>query len=249
MAETAGVSSAEPTAGKRSGGAMRAAAAQQTPRCDPVRVVLVNDEQIIVDGLKTMLSRHKDQVKVIGLVLASDDLGSTIPELGAEVVLVDLHIQGTSGLELAARLLADDPPFRVVIFTDDSDERRMFDALRLGVSGYLLKSLSAVQLADHLVRVAEGQIVVDPTIATRIALRSAQLGSGETWPGSQLALSQRESQVLALLVDGLTNRLIAAQLVIGEETVKTHLRSIYRKLGVNDRSQAVATAMRLGIFG
>ena len=249
MAETAGVSSARPTAGKRSGGSVRATAAQQTPRHHPVRVVLVNDEQIIVDGLKTMLSRHKDQVKVIGLVLASDDLASTIPELGAQVVLVDLHIQGTSGLELAARLLADDPPFRIVIFTDDSDERRMFDALRLGVSGYLLKSLSAVQLADHLVRVAEGQVVVDPTIATRIALRSAQLGSGEMWPGSHLALSQRESQVLALLVEGLTNRLIAAQLVIGEETVKTHLRSIYRKLGVNDRSHAVATAMRLGIFG
>jgi DNA-binding NarL/FixJ family response regulator len=137
----------------------------------------------------------------------------------------------------------------VVIFTDDSEERRLFEALRLGVSGYLLKSLSGVQLADHLVRVADGQVVVDPTIATRIALRGAQFGGVETWPGSQLALSQRESQVLALLVDGLSNRMIAAQLVVGEETVKTHLRSIYRKLGVNDRSHAVATVMRLGIFG
>lgn len=255
MAETVGVSGTRSTAGKRSAGAVRsadavrAAATQQKPRREPVRVVLVNDEQIIVDGLKTMLSRHEDQVQVIGLVLASDDLASTIPELGAEVVLVDLHIQGTSGLELAARLLADNPPFRVVIFTDDSDERRLFDALRLGVSGYLLKSLNAVQLADHLVRVADGQVVIDPTMATRIALRSAQLGSGEMWPGSHLALSQRESQVLALLVEGLTNRLIAAQLVIGEETVKTHLRSIYRKLGVNDRSHAVATVIRLGIYG
>lgn len=249
MAETAGVSSARPTAGKRAVGAVHAAASHQPNKRPPVRVVLVNDEQIIVDGLRTMLSRHKDQVKVVGGVLATEDLSSTIPELGADIVLVDLHIQGASGLELAARLLADNPAFRVVIFTDDSDERRMFDALRLGVSGYLLKSLGAVQLADHLVRVADGQVVVDPTIATRIALRGAQLGSGEMWPGSHLSLSQRESQVLALLVEGLTNRLIAAQLVIGEETVKTHLRSIYRKLGVNDRSHAVATVMRLGIFG
>src|SRR5207302_4603745 len=121
--------------------------------------------------------------------------------------------------------LADGPPFRVVIFTDDSEERRLFEALRLGVSGYLLKSLNGVQLADHLVRVADGQIVVDPTIATRIALRGAQFGGAEMWPGSQLTLSHRESEVLGLLVDGLSNRLIAAQLVVGEEPEKTHLRS------------------------
>jgi DNA-binding NarL/FixJ family response regulator len=215
----------------------------------PVRVVLVNDEQIIIDGLRTMLARHGDQVKVVGRVLASEDLASTIPDLGADIILVDLHIDGASGLELAARLLADRPPFRVVIFTDDSEERRLYEALRLGVAGYLLKSLNGVQLADHLVRVAEGQVVVDPTMATRIALRGAQFGGPEMWPGSQLSLSQRESQVMALLVEGLSNRLIAAQLVVGEETVKTHLRSIYRKLGVNDRSHAVATVMRLGIFG
>ncbi len=228
--------------------AMRPAPTQQAKR-PPVRVVLVNDEQIIVDGLRTMLARHRDQVKVVGRVLATDDLAKTLPELEAEVVLVDLHIQGASGLELAVRLLADDPPFKLVIFTDDTEERRLFEALRLGASGYLLKSLSGIQLADHLVRVAEGQVVVDPTIATRIALRGAQFGGAEMWPGSQLSLSQRESQVLALLVEGLSNRLIAAQLVVGEETVKTHLRSIYRKLGVNDRSHAVSTVMRLGIFG
>jgi DNA-binding NarL/FixJ family response regulator len=227
---------------------MRPAPTQQAKR-PPVRVVLVNDEQIIVDGLRTMLARHRDQVKVVGRVLATDDLAKTLPELEAEVVLVDLHIQGASGLELAVRLLADDPPFKLVIFTDDTEERRLFEALRLGDSGYLLKSLSGIQLADHLVRVAEGQVVVDPTIATRIALRGAQFGGAEMWPGSQLSLSQRESQVLALLVEGLSNRLIAAQLVVGEETVKTHLRSIYRKLGVNDRSHAVSTVMRLGIFG
>jgi DNA-binding NarL/FixJ family response regulator len=221
---------------------------QQKPERQPVRVVLVNDEQIIIDGLRMMLASHRDQVKVVGRVLASEDLASTIPELRAQVILVDLHIQGASGLELAARLLADSPPFRVVIFTDDSEERRLFEALRLGVSGYLLKSLNGVQLADHLVRVADGQIVVDPTLATRIALRGAQHGTAEMWPGRQLALSQRESEVLALLVEGLSNRLIAAQLVVGEETVKTHLRSIYRKLGVNDRSRAVATVLRLGIF-
>jgi DNA-binding NarL/FixJ family response regulator len=143
---------------------------------------------------------------------------------------------------------AEKPPFRLVIFTNDANERCLFEALRLGISGYLLKSLNGTQLADHLVRVRDGEVVVDPTMASRIAMQAAQCGGGRTWPGSQQGLSQRESEVLRLLTDGLTNRLIAADLVVGEETVKTHLRSVYRKLGVSDRAQAVATALREGIF-
>src|SRR5207302_2275839 len=138
-------------------------------------------------------------------------------------------------------------PFRIVIFTEEADERRLYEALRLGVSGYLLKSLSSELLADHLERVRLGEVVVDPTLATRIAMRGAHQGDGRVWPGTQLGLSQRESQVLGLLADGLSNRLIASELVVGEETVKTHLRNIYRKLGVKDRAQAIAIAIRRGI--
>jgi DNA-binding NarL/FixJ family response regulator len=214
----------------------------------PVRVVLVDDDEIIIVGLQAMLARHTDQVNVVGVALATEDVLSKALGLRADVVLLDTTLHHTSGLELAAELVAEKPPFRVVIFTDDGDERRLFDALRLGVSGYLLKSLTGAQLADHLVLVANGQVIVDPTMATRIAKRAAHLGDNQGWPGSQLGLSQRESQVLGLLVEGLSNRLIAAQLVVGEETVKTHLRSIYRKLGVNDRAHAIATVLRQGIF-
>ncbi|HEY1634203.1 MAG TPA: response regulator transcription factor [Acidimicrobiales bacterium] len=214
----------------------------------PVRVVLVNDDEIIMEGLQGMLARHRDRVELAGGVLLSDDVAETALALDPDVVLFDINIQGTSGLEVAAQMVADKPPFRVVVFTDDADERRLYEALRLGISGYLLKSLSGAQLADHLVRVRDGEVVVDPTMATRIAMRAAHLGGSRIWPGSQMGLSQRESEVLSLLVDGLSNRLIAAQLVVGEETVKTHLRSIYRKLGVNDRAQAIATALRQGMF-
>jgi DNA-binding NarL/FixJ family response regulator len=214
----------------------------------PVRVVLVDDDEIILEGLQGMLARHRDRVELAGRVLLTDDVVSRVKALYADVVLLDVNIQETSGLEVAAEMVADKPPFRVVIFTDDDDERRLFEALRLGISGYLLRSLSGALLADHLVRVHDGEVVVDPTMATRIALRAAHLGGGRIWPGSQLGLSQRESEVLSLLVDGLSNRMIAGQLVVGEETVKTHLRSIYRKLGVNDRAQAIATALRQGMF-
>jgi DNA-binding NarL/FixJ family response regulator len=214
----------------------------------PVRVVLVNDDEIIMEGLQGMLARHRDRVELAGGVLLSDDVAETALALDPDVVLFDINILGTRGLEVAAQMVAEKPPFRVVVFTDDADERRLYEALRLGISGYLLKSLSGAQLADHLVRVRDGEVVVDPTMATRIAMRAAHLGGSRIWPGSQMGLSQRESEVLSLLVDGLSNRLIAAQLVVGEETVKTHLRSIYRKLGVNDRAQAIATALRQGMF-
>jgi DNA-binding NarL/FixJ family response regulator len=214
----------------------------------PVRVVLVNDDEIIIVGLQGMLARHADQVEVVGGVLATEDVLGKASDLQADVVLFDTTRHVTSGLELVTELVAEKPPFRVVIFTDDSDERRLLEALRLGVSGYLLKSLSGAQLADHLVLVSNGRVIVDPTMATRIAKRAAHVGDGQGWPGSQVGLSQRESQVLGLLVEGSSNRLIAAQLVVGEETVKTHLRSIYRKLGVNDRAHAIATVLRQGIF-
>lgn len=214
----------------------------------PVRVVVVNEDEIILEGLQGMLARHRDEVEVVGGLLLTDDVSSRARALDADVVLLDLDIHGKNGLDVAAELVADKPPFAVVMFTDDADERRLFDALRLGISGYLLKSVGAVQLVDHLVRVRNGEVVVDPTMATRIAMRAANIGGGRSWPGSQLGLSQRESEVMSLLVDGLSNRMIAAQLVVGEETVKTHLRSIYRKLGVSDRAQAIATALRTGMF-
>ena len=218
------------------------------PTDGPIRVVLVNDDEIIIVGLQGMLARHADRVEVVDGVLATEDVLTKALNARADVVLLDTTLHESSGLELAAELVAEKPPFRVVIFTDDSDERRLFEALRIGVSGYLLKSLSGAQLADHLVLVSNGQVIVDPTMATRIAKRAAHVGDNQGWPGSHLGLSQRESQVLALLVEGLSNSLIAAQLVVGEETVKTHLRSIYRKLGVNDRAHAIATALRQGIF-
>lgn len=215
---------------------------------EPVRVVLIDGEEIILEGLRYMLARRREGVELVGDTIADKNALSVATDLQADVVLLDVDIRGTSGLQLVAEMMAEEPPFRVVIFTYDGDERHVFEALRLGASGYLLKSLSAAQLADQLIRICNGEVTLDPGIATRIATRTARLQGARSWPGREAGLSERESEVLGQLVNGLCNREIAARLIVGEETVKTHLRSIYRKLKVTDRAQATAAALRQGIF-
>jgi DNA-binding NarL/FixJ family response regulator len=214
----------------------------------PVRVLLVADTEIIVRGLFGLLDRSRDRVELLGPVSWGDDIGEAAIALRAEVVLVDTDRKGGADMGSLARLLAETEGLRVVAFTHSNDERRMFEALRAGSAGYLLKSLGAVELVHHLERARDGQVVIDPTLASRLALamgRSRDLGG---WPGARLGLSQRESDVLALLVDGLANREIAERLFVGQETVKTHLHSLYRKLDVRDRAGAVGLALRDGIF-
>jgi len=118
----------------------------------------------------------------------------------------------------------------------------------VGASGFLLKTTTGPELADHLDRVMDGEVAVDSTLAGRVAMTAARLQSGEFWPGARSGLTQRESEVLGLMVRGLSNRAIALRLSIGEDTVKTHARAVYRKLEVSDRAQAVAVALREGIF-
>ena len=108
--------------------------------------------------------------------------------------------------------------------------------------------MSGEELVRSLEQVHAGETVVDPVLAARVASSAARMDSGDFWPGARLGLTQRESEVLGLIVAGLSNRAIASRLIIGEETVKSHTAAIYRKLGVGDRAGAVAAALREGVF-
>jgi DNA-binding NarL/FixJ family response regulator len=165
-----------------------------------------------------------------------------------QIALVDVRMRTVSGLELCAELRQTSPQTKVVLLTVYDDEQYLFEALRAGAAGYLTKQLVAEELLAHLDRVLEGETVIDPALAGRVALSAARLHRGEFWAGAHLGLTQRESEVLDLMVRGLPNRAIASRLVLGEETIKTHASSVYRKLGVSDRAGAVAYALREGIF-
>lgn len=214
----------------------------------PLRLVVVDDHQMVLDGLKAMLSRHPDDVEVVGEARGYDEALRVVDDTDPDVVLLDVRLRGESGLDLCKEILDRRDPPRVVFLTVYDDEQYLFQALRVGAAGFLLKRVDGSELVQHLKRVHDGVTVVDPTLAGRVAASAARLHSGEFWPGAHLGLTQRESEVLSHIVTGRSNKAIAKELVISEETVKSHVRSIYRKFDVSDRAQAVAVALREGIF-
>ncbi len=214
----------------------------------PLSVLLVDDQEIILDGISTMMRRFESQVKIVGRLKNAKAALAFAEESPVDVVITDIRLRNESGIDMCRDFATRFPDVAVVMLTVYDDEQYLFQALRAGAKGFLLKQISAAELLEQLLRVANGDIVVDPHLAGRVALSAARLHSGEFWPGAHLGLTQRESEVLDLVTKGHSNKAIAARLYLGEETVKTHLSAIYRKLGVRDRTSAVALAMREAIF-
>jgi DNA-binding NarL/FixJ family response regulator len=238
-----GIESPEPDNHRR-----KAPPAVRREPAQPLRLVIIDDHQMVLDGLKAMLGPYASQVLVAGEASHPRQALRLVSELEPDAVLLDVRLRDSSGLDLCQEILAVAPGCKVVFLTVYDDEQYLYQALRVGASGFLLKRIRGAELVDYLLRIADGEVLIDPSLAGRVALSAARLHRGEFWPGAHLGLTQRESEVLALLVAGLSNRAIAARLVVGEETVKTHSRAIYRKLGVSDRAGAIAAALREGVF-
>lgn len=219
-----------------------------SPTAGPLRVVLVDDHEMVIAGLKAMLAQFRGRVRVVGEAIGVEQVMPVVAGLNPDIVLCDVRMQGASGLDLCAALRERHPGTKVVLLSVYDDEQYLFQALRAGAAGYLLKKISGDELVRQLELAHTGVTVIDAGLAGRAVDTAARLQSDEFWPGARQGLTQRESEVLSLMVSGLSNRGIAARLVVSDETIKSHLRAIYRKLGVNDRSGAVATALREGIF-
>jgi DNA-binding NarL/FixJ family response regulator len=214
----------------------------------PVRLVLVDDHEMVIEGLKAMLASFGSKVRVVGQAVGVERAVGVVESLDPDVVLCDVRMQGSSGLDLCLALRQRNPDRKVVMLSVYDDEQYLFQALRVGASGYLLKSIGSDDLVRQLEHVRHGESAIDPGMAARAVDTASRMRRDEFWPGARQGLTQRESEILSYMVTGLSNRAVANRLVIGDETVKSHLRSIYRKLGVSDRTSAVATALREGIY-
>lgn len=210
--------------------------------------MLVDDHEMVLHGLTAMLAHFDRDVAIVGTATTLADARRSIDATLPDIVVSDVRIGRDSGLDLVRELAQTHPAVKVVVLTVYDDEHYLFQALRAGARGYVLKRIDAAELVAHLLRVAEGEIAIDAALAGRVAMSAARISSGEFWPGANHGLTQRESEVLALLVSGHSNRAIAATLVVTEDTVKTHIRSLYRKLDVQDRGGAIAFALREGLF-
>lgn len=214
---------------------------------EPWKVVLVDDHEMVLLGVTEMLRPFSTDVEIVGstrsVVEARSRIAATLPD----IVLSDVRLGHESGVDLVRSLAKSHPMMRVIMLTAHEDEHSLFQALRAGARGYLLKCVDGHELVAHIRRVSQGDVVVDPALAGRVALAAARTGGRDYWPGARLGLTHRESEVLSLLVAGSSNRGIATGLVISEDTVKTHTRSLYRKLNVGDRAAATAVALREGL--
>ncbi len=203
----------------------------------PVRVALLNDFDIIVHGLATMLAPFPD------ILVVETSVGEVDVDRQVDVALFDTYGRRGVPWDEIERLVGDARVGTCALFTFSFGEKVLHDVLDAGVKGYIWKGIGAAELVGALTRVADGQSVVIRPQGTQSAA-----GDGYRWPFRDAGLTPRESEVLALLAEGMSNRDIAAALYLSPETVKTHTRRVFAKLGVHSRAQAVAHALRNEAF-
>ncbi|MGC4931914.1 response regulator [Streptomyces sp. DT117] len=209
-----------------------------------IRVLLVDDHQVVRRGLRTFLEIQED-IEVVGEASDGAEGVARAEELRPDVVLMDIKMPGTDGIEALRRLRQLDNPARILIVTSFTEQRTVVPALRAGASGYVYKDVDPDALAGAIRSVHAGHVLLQPEVAGAL-LAQDDAGSG-TGRGS--SLTEREREVLGLIADGRSNREIARALVLSEKTVKTHVSNILMKLDLADRTQAALWAVRNGAAG
>lgn len=206
-----------------------------------IRVLVVDDHPVTRDGLKSALSTS-GVIEIVGEATSGEEALAAVQAQHPDVVFMDVRMPGMGGIEATRAIRQADPDTKVILFTVDESRTAVGDAIRAGVSGYLLKDVSASELVQAAQLAVEGKAVIHPTL-TRAFIEEIQYV--EHRPDTPL--SRRESQILQRVAFGATTKEVARDLGISAHTVKTHLERIFEKLGANDRAQAVAIALRRGL--
>jgi DNA-binding NarL/FixJ family response regulator len=216
-----------------------------------IRVLLVDDQALFREGLHTLLSLH-DEIEIAGEAANGEEALAAAVSLKPDVILMDLRMPVLDGVAATRQLKAIQPESRVIILTTFDDDEYVFEGLRAGAIGYLLKDVPSEKLVEAIRAAARGEGFLQPSIAAKVVAEFSRLVSQAGLPSSpeQLVepLSERELEILRLVATGDSNKEIAARLFITEGTVKNHVTNILGKLGVRDRTQAALRAKELGLI-
>ena len=219
-----------------------------------VRVLIVEDHDMARMGLSVVLGNN-ERIEVVGMSADGQDGVDKALELIPDVVIMDIGLPTIDGIEATKRIKSQNTKIKVLMYTSREDEDDIFDSFKAGADGYITKGATAEQTVSAVLAVSEGAGWLDPAIA-KVVLTNVRKSSANTEKRGEInyklgknlyGLTEREMEVLALIVDGLTNPQIAEKLVITISTTKTHVHSILQKLYVNTRSKAISTAMKEGL--
>jgi DNA-binding NarL/FixJ family response regulator len=221
-------------------------AAVSPPRT--IRVLLADDQELVRDGFRMILN-HEDDIEVVAEASDGRQAVDQAKRLLPHVVLMDVRMDVMDGLEATRRIMQSGVETRVLILTTFDVDEYVYEALRAGASGFLLKDVSAAQLVDGVRVIAGGEALLAPSVTRRLLERfTPELPSADRKLAAAIeSLSPRELEVLRLLASGFSNAELAAHFFVSEATVKTHLTHVFRKLQVRDRVQAVIAAYDIGL--
>lgn len=210
-----------------------------------IRVMIVDDHEVVRSGLKAILE-PEDDLEVVGEASSGSESVQKVPLLNPHLVLMDVRMEEMSGIEACRLIKSAHPQVNVLMLTSFGEEEAVMASIMAGASAYLLKNVGRAELIRAIRAVALGQNLLDPAVTKRVMERLAQLTAKEEVREIE-GLSQREKEVLALIARGDTNRGIADQLVISEHTARNHVSRILDKLGLTRRSEAAVFAVRHGL--
>ncbi len=211
----------------------------------PIKLLLVDDQRLMRDGLRTLLELE-DDLQVTAEAENGRQALEAYTRYRPDVVLMDIRMPEMDGVEATRRILQADPQARIIILTTFDDDEYVFEGLRAGALGYLLKDVSGAELAEAIRTVAAGGALIEPSVARKVLAEFARLPDLPP-AAAQADLTEREREILALIAQGLSNKQIAGRLYLAEGTVKNYVSSILDKLGVQDRTQAALWAQKHGL--
>lgn len=215
---------------------------------EPIRVLIVDDHTLFREGLAGLLG-EREEMEVVGEARDGLEAVEKAKELMPDIILMDLRMARCDGLE-ATRLIKKDMPYAAIaMLTVSEKDEDLFEAMKAGAKGYILKTVTATELASVVAFIAQGHVVIAPAMAERLLAEFGTMAQKQDEASSGIArLTEKESEILTMVGQGLSNKEIARRLYVSEATVKTHLRNILEKLHLHNRIQAAVFAAEKGLL-